>query len=60
MVDDNSCPKCGCDGLTYSPLDWVDAENAFRDIQCTDCNFEGKAWYKIIFDGWEDINGNSV
>lgn len=61
-VRDEACPICGKKFLDFSSFEWLDGDVGFRYVNCNnlECQFEGKAWYRVVFSDWEDYKGNPV
>jgi hypothetical protein len=57
-VKEGKCPMCGAD-LEYSNIGLQD-RNFFYEVTCTECEWSGKEWYVLTFDGFTDEAGEEI
>lgn len=54
-----TCPECGA-VLNYGVFEVIESGEGFYPISCPRCEFEGKEYYKLVYAGMEDEDGNEV
>lgn len=53
-MDNNLCPKCLKDTLNWGHFESVD-NGGYYDATCENCDFEGRQWWNMVFDSWEEL-----
>lgn len=48
------CPACKGFDLTFKPLEDM-ANQVYEEIECNQCGFKGKQWYKLNYEYTEEI-----
>lgn len=56
VKDNDLCPQCGGE-IHFGPLEICDGEFAYHSAECTRCDFIGRQWQQIIFNGWQQLIG---
>jgi DNA-directed RNA polymerase subunit M/transcription elongation factor TFIIS len=57
--NDYTCPKCKSVDIAFDYMEiGTDDSFSYRWVTCKDCGFQGRVYYKMAFDGWEDEDGN--
>jgi Zn ribbon nucleic-acid-binding protein len=59
MSEQGKCPQCKTEPLSYRALGLQD-EEAFYPVECPNCGFTGKEWYKLEFITITDEEGEEV
>lgn len=54
-MNENHCPKCKKDALEFEAFITEDGECGKYDAICKACGFEGRQWYLLKFDGWQEL-----
>lgn len=52
---EGKCPNCGGPHLRNDALEVSDDNAAFYPVRCYDCHWTGREWYKMVFDGHEEM-----
>lgn len=63
MSEEARCPKCKNKTLTYGSVEVVydDAEDeVFRAVECFNCGFIGKQYYRLVAEAMVDDDGEEV
>ena len=55
--EEGKCPKSGSE-LAYGLFEVTDGEYGYFEVWCNNCDFNGREWYKLVFDGFTDFDGN--
>lgn len=59
--NDTTCPKCKSHNIEFDYMEFgTDDDFSFRWATCNNCEFQGRVYYKLTFDGWEDEDGNAL
>ena len=53
---EDKCPRCGSGRLSYGQFH-MDGPYKRIDVECVECGFDGRMWYKLVFDGWQEFDG---
>jgi len=47
---ENHCVKCNSDNIIYGGFE-VQDNYGYYEYTCQDCEYEGKEYYKLVYDG---------
>jgi hypothetical protein len=50
----DNCPKCKKDTIVWETLEMQGANDGYYEVTCENCDFEGRQWVMLKFDGWQE------
>lgn len=62
MSEEGICPRCR-HPLTYGKLELLCGKHdneVFRSVECSNCGFIGRQWYRLEFEAITDDEGEEV